>query len=193
MQNYELYIIFDQTTSATECDELINSFTTQAEATNINIDREGVKKFAYPINKKWNGIYYRITFDLSLDHTSSLNNAIKLFNKKDSILRHLCVNQTDFLKQKSKEKINEASEFTTHRDLNKGKANNKQCLTKYLGIKAIDYKDTEYLSQFTSPYAKIFKKQRTGTSSKYQRKIATAIKRARHLALMPFTAKWIDN
>ena len=56
-------------------------------------------------------------------------------------------------------------------------------------LNEIDYKDTETLKKFISGLAKIRAKKRTGVCSKHQRKLATAIKRARMLGLLPFTAK----
>lgn len=54
--------------------------------------------------------------------------------------------------------------------------------------KFVDYKDVEYLKQFTNPHAKILGKKRTGISAARQREIALAIKRARFMALMPYLA-----
>jgi len=56
-------------------------------------------------------------------------------------------------------------------------------------IKEIDYKDIEVLRKFISGLAKIRAKKRTGVCSKHQRKLSNAIKRARHLGLLPFTEK----
>jgi len=53
-------------------------------------------------------------------------------------------------------------------------------------VKEIDYKDPEKLSAYISDRAKILPRRRTGTCAKHQRILATAIKRARHLALLPF-------
>jgi len=54
-------------------------------------------------------------------------------------------------------------------------------------IKVIDYKDTETLRGFVTDRGKIAPRRRTGTCAKHQRLVATAIKRARHLALLPYT------
>ena len=50
----------------------------------------------------------------------------------------------------------------------------------------IDYKDVDLLKKFISDRGKILPCRVTGTSAKYQRKLAVAIKRARHMALLPF-------
>lgn len=56
-------------------------------------------------------------------------------------------------------------------------------------IDAIDYKDTQLLRRFTSSYAKIVPRRRSGVCVWHQRKLANAIKKARVLALMPFVIK----
>ena len=57
----------------------------------------------------------------------------------------------------------------------------KYCRFKKEKIKFIDYKDPEFLKKFLNLPRRI-----TGTSVKYQKKVATAVKRARHLALLPY-------
>ncbi len=52
--------------------------------------------------------------------------------------------------------------------------------------KAVDYKDAEKLRGYVSDRGKIAPRRRTGTCAKHQRILATAIKRARHLALLPY-------
>lgn len=64
----------------------------------------------------------------------------------------------------------------------------KYCRFKKFGIKYIDYKDPDFLLRFVNDQGKILPRRITGTSLKYQRRLATAIKRARHLALLPFVA-----
>ena len=62
----------------------------------------------------------------------------------------------------------------------------KYCRLKKSGIKYIDYKDPEFLKKFLNEQGKILPRRITGTSLKYQRKVAQAVKRARHLALLPY-------
>jgi len=64
----------------------------------------------------------------------------------------------------------------------------KYCRFKKSGIKFIDYKDPNFLLKFVNEQGKILPRRLTGTSVKYQRKVSVAIKRARHLALMPYVA-----
>lgn len=67
-------------------------------------------------------------------------------------------------------------------------AKKKYCRFKKLGIKYIDYKDPNFLLKFVNEQGKILPRRLTGTSIKYQRKVGQAIKRARHLALMPYVS-----
>lgn len=64
----------------------------------------------------------------------------------------------------------------------------KFCFFKKSGIKYIDYKDPDFLLNFVNEQGKILPRRITGTSWKYQKQLARAIKRARHLALLPFVA-----
>lgn len=56
-------------------------------------------------------------------------------------------------------------------------------------VEVIDYKDAAKLRKFVSERGKILPKRMTGTCAKHQRELTTAIKRARHLALLPFIAE----
>lgn len=60
-------------------------------------------------------------------------------------------------------------------------------------IKEIDYKDNTMLSNYISDRGKIEPRRRTGTCAKHQRALAVAIKRARHIALLPFAAEHINK
>ena len=55
------------------------------------------------------------------------------------------------------------------------------------GVEEIDYKDIETLKQYVTETGKIVPSRITGTKARYQRQLATAIKRARFLALLPYT------
>lgn len=55
------------------------------------------------------------------------------------------------------------------------------------GVKQIDYKDIETLKQYIGETGKIIPSRITGTKARYQRQLATAVKRARFLALLPYS------
>ncbi len=62
----------------------------------------------------------------------------------------------------------------------------KYCRFRKSRIKYIDYKDANFLLKFVNEQGKILPRRITGTSTKYQKKVAQAVKRARHLSLMPY-------
>lgn len=72
--------------------------------------------------------------------------------------------------------------------IHKNQSRKKYCRFKRHGIKYIDYKDPNFLLKFVNEQGKILPRRITGTSLKYQRRLTTAIKRARHLALLPYEA-----
>ncbi len=63
----------------------------------------------------------------------------------------------------------------------------KFCRFTAEGVTEIDYKDLDMLKQYMSETGKIVPSRITGTKAKYQRQLATAVKRARYLALLPYT------
>ena len=63
----------------------------------------------------------------------------------------------------------------------------KYCRFKKAGIKYVDYKDPDFLLKFVNEQGKILPRRLTGTSLKFQKKVAQAVKRARHLAILPYT------
>ena len=65
----------------------------------------------------------------------------------------------------------------------------KVCYFTKNKIDYIDYKDVELLKRFVSANGKIIPRRVTGTSAKYQRQLAVAIKRARQMALLPYVGE----
>ncbi|MBU0656631.1 MAG: 30S ribosomal protein S18 [Gammaproteobacteria bacterium] len=63
----------------------------------------------------------------------------------------------------------------------------KYCRFTAEGITEVDYKDLDILKSFITETGKIVPSRITGTKAKYQRQLATAIKRARYLALLPYS------
>lgn len=64
----------------------------------------------------------------------------------------------------------------------------KICRFTQNNIKYIDYKNVKLLQKYTTEQGKIIPKRITGTSAKYQRQLSLAIKRARHMALLPYVS-----
>jgi small subunit ribosomal protein S18 len=71
----------------------------------------------------------------------------------------------------------------------RGSKRKKQCPFTSAGFKEIDYKDIDTLNKFITERGKILPRRITGVSAYFQKRLALAIKRARHMALLPFVAE----
>ncbi len=65
----------------------------------------------------------------------------------------------------------------------------KQCFFCTTNREVVDYKDAETLRQFMSTQAKIYPRRKSGLCAYHQRRLAQAVKRARYLALIPYTTR----
>ena len=62
----------------------------------------------------------------------------------------------------------------------------KPCPITEAGIRFVDYKDDRLLARFITDYGKILPSRLSGVCARHQRQLATAVKRARYLALVPY-------
>ena len=80
-------------------------------------------------------------------------------------------------------------------NFNRAKQGNQRRNPRHVGndvrIDEIDYKNVQVLSRFVDNYGRIHNRRKTRVTAKMQRKVTRAIKRARHLALMPYTGEHI--
>jgi small subunit ribosomal protein S18 len=65
----------------------------------------------------------------------------------------------------------------------------KQCYFSQNNIKHIDYKEIEVIKKFLNPHARLISRKKTGVSTKNQRKLAVAVKRARFMGLLPYVSR----
>ncbi len=70
--------------------------------------------------------------------------------------------------------------------VNRAEVRKKYCRFKKMGMKYIDFKDPNFLLKFVNEQGKLLPRRLTGTSLKYQRKVGQAVKRARHIGLLPY-------
>ncbi len=71
----------------------------------------------------------------------------------------------------------------------RGRARRRICAFCVDHVNYIDYKDQDNLSRYVNEFGRIRPRRQTGTCAKHQRSLAVAIKRARHIALLPFVAE----
>ena len=89
------------------------------------------------------------------------------------------------IEQQSKAKKDGEIRYLTPLNIETNKQK-KYCRFKKSGIKYVDFKDPDFLMKLVNEQGKLLPRRLTGTSLKYQRKVAVAVKRARHIALMPY-------
>ena len=169
----------------------------------------GLKQLAYPIQHKTSGFYYLIEFKADPQFVGTLETQ---YHRDERILRYLTVsldkNAIAYAEHRRltraakaaaatapKEETAEAPQAIIMANNNEIRYLNpptvevrkkKYCRFKKAGIKYVDYKDAEFLKKFLNEQGKILPRRITGTSLKFQRKVAQAVKRARSLALLPY-------
>ena len=174
MNQYETVFILTPVLSDVQMKEAVEKFKgilTAEGAEIVNEENWGLKKLAYPIQKKSTGFYQLIEFNAepTVIEKLELN-----FRRDERVIRFLTFKQDKY-----------AAEYAAKRRSVKS-TKKKYCRFKKSGIKYIDYKDPEFLKKFLNEQGKILPRRITGTSLKFQRRVAQAVKRARHLALLPY-------
>ena len=84
-----------------------------------------------------------------------------------------------------------ATEGEDSRPQRRGRGRRRACVMCVDKMPFVDYKDFNFLRRFVSDRGRIESRRKTGTCAKHQRALAQAIKRARHLALLPYTAEHV--
>lgn len=75
------------------------------------------------------------------------------------------------------------------RSRSRGRSRRRLCAFCVDHVDFIDYKDEEMLKRYVNEFGRIRPRRQTGTCAKHQRSLARAVKRARHIALLPFVAE----
>jgi len=198
MRHYEIVCIFDPNLDeavATQKLDALNPLLLKDDGEIVAIDHWGLKQFAYPIKDRKNGYY--VVNQMIVD-PEGLPEFERLLGLDEDVLRYLIVtnhgeptNQESILSevfhkpdmtddQESEDESKGVRETVGPR----GSAKRRQMDGPPVAI--LNYKDVDRLSQFITEQAKILPKRTTKVSASFQRRLTTAIKRARFLALLPY-------
>ena len=186
MNQYETVFILTPVLSDDQMKEAVNKFRgilTDNGAEIINEENWGLKKLAYAIEKKSTGFYILMEFKAQPEVIKTLE---VNFRRDEKVLRFLTIKMEKYAAEYAEKRRNNQSEIRYLTPPTVDVKKKKYCRFKKSGIKYIDYKDPEFLKKFLNEQGKILPRRITGTSLKYQRRVAQAVKRARHLALLPF-------
>jgi len=193
MNQYETVFILTPVLSDVQMKEAVEKFKgilTAEGAEIVNEENWGLKKLAYPIQKKSTGFYQLIEFNAEPTVIEKLEIN---FRRDERVIRFLTFKQDKYAaeyaaKRRSglimAQQVQSEIRYLTPPSVDVKKK--KYCRFKKSGIKYIDYKDPEFLKKFLNEQGKILPRRITGTSLKFQRRVAQAVKRARHLALLPY-------
>ena len=192
MNNYETVFIVTPVLSDAQVQEVadkVQGVITENGGQIVNKESWGLRKLAYPIQKKTTGFYFLVEFT---GEGSLIGTLETQYRRDERIIRFLTFKQDKFAveySEKRRAKLSNKQEESEIRYLNPVSVDvkkKKYCRFKKLGIKYVDYKDGEFLKKFLNEQGKILPRRLTGTSQKFQKKVAQAVKRARHLAILPF-------
>ena len=175
MNQYETVFILTPVLSDEQMKETVAKFEkvlTDNGAEILNKEAWGLKKLAYNIEKKTSGFYSLVEFKAEPTVIAKLETA---YRRDEKVIRYMTVKLDKY-----------AAAYAEKRRPSIDTKKKKYCRFKKSGIKYIDYKDPEFLKKFLNEQGKILPRRITGTSLKYQRRVAQAVKRARQIALLPY-------
>ena len=187
MNQYETVFILTPVLSDEQTKETVAKFKkvlTDKGAEIVSEEAWGLKKMAYAIQKKSTGFYFLVEFKAEPSVVKVLETA---FRRDEKVIRFQTVKLEKYAIEYAEKR--RAQQDTEIRYLNAPSIDTKKkkyCRFKKSGIKYIDYKDPEFLKKFLNEQGKILPRRITGTSLKYQRRVAQAVKRARQIALLPY-------
>lgn len=199
MNQYETVFILTPVLSDEQMKETVAKFEkvlTDNGAEILNKEAWGLKKLAYNIEKKTSGFYSLVEFKAEPTVIAKLETA---YRRDEKVIRYMTVKLDKYAAayaEKRRAKLGKkggglimADQKSEIRYLTAPSIDTKKkkyCRFKKSGIKYIDYKDPEFLKKFLNEQGKILPRRITGTSLKYQRRVAQAVKRARQIALLPY-------
>ncbi len=181
---YELTYILTSVLSSEQTAEVVvrvNEIIESAGGSISEVDEWGARKLAYPVDKKKNGYYVNIYFEGPGTLIPRIERALTI---DDNVLRSLIlVMDKSMVVHYNASRAGRQVAAETQEKAEKAETAIVGSPRRY-----IDYKETDYLKRFVNEQGKMLPRRVLDVPAKKQRAIARAVKRARHLALMPYVA-----
>ena len=186
---YELTYILTSVLSSEQVAEAVSKITAAVENAGgavKEVDQWGMRRLAYPVAKKRNGYYVNMYFEGPGTVVERLE---RLLSIDDHVLRFLTLAMDKKMVQvyEARRRHSKAVEESDE----EGASVPVQAPAAVRGPRYISYRDTEFLKRYINEQGKMLPRRFTMVSAKRQRAIARAIKRARHLALLPYVADFV--
>ncbi len=157
----------------------IDDILKENKAEVFHVDDWGKRDLAYTI--KGNNEAYYIIYYFDVKDASFLPELEEEMKLDPGVLRHIIIKRDDNFEVKD---FSEVDEDENKRDMSPGRLKTKK--SPITNEKAIDYKNLKVLRQYISRYGKIVARRYTKVNLREQKKLAKSVKRARHMALLPF-------
>ena len=196
VRRYETVIVLSPTLEEKDIDNVIvdvENFIKHNEGQITYSERVGFIDLAYEILNNTKGYFYVCEFSIDAAKIIELD---KLYRINESIIRYvivsLCKHGVKYYESLRDKKVTVKQNIILSKLKNTVEqklidfSKKMYCRFKRFGIKYVDYKNVNFLIRFLNPQGKILPRRLTGNTLKYQKKVAVAIKRARHLSILPF-------
>ena len=193
---YELTYVISGVVQQNQVDDIVrkvNHLIEDNEGDVIEVDEWGNQRLAYEIDRKRSGYYVNMYFKAPGTLIERIERELEI---NDDVLRYLTLRMDAKMKrhQKKQQRLRaqaeEASENGEDEDEEES-SSSRDDRVNYEHIEYVDYKDAEDLEQYINNQGKILPRRVTDVPARVQRQITTAIKRARHLALLPYVQESI--
>ncbi len=193
-RTYELTYILTSVLSSDQTSVVVSKITAAVQSAGGDVkqvDQWGMRRLAYPVAKKRNGYYVNMVFE---GPGTMVPRIERLLTIDDHVLRYLTLALDTEMLLSLENRLVRADAAAAAKAA-EGEEEQEQAAQPPVVIphrpRYIDFKDTEFLKRYTNEQGKILPRRFTMVSARRQRAITRAIKRARHLALMPFVADFV--
>ncbi len=186
MRHYEIAILVhpDQSEQTPSMIERYTNMIKEAKGKIHRLEDCGRRPLAYGIEKVHKAHFVLMNIECA---QTTLNELEEAFRYNDAILRHLTIRRKEAVTDVSAFTKPSKEEFEERSNDRYGKTSRrKNCRFTADGVKEIDYKDVNVLKAYITETGKIIPSRITGTCAKYQRQLATAVRRARFMALLAY-------
>ena len=192
MRLYESVFIARQDITSAQVEAMADEFAEIITSAGGSIKKReywGLRSLAYKIKKNRKGHYVMFNMETGPE---ALREYERIMGLNEDVLRFLNLNIEEIeegpsiMIQAKTERSSRGQRDHSDADMNNDNRRRKACPFSGPNAPKIDYKDTKLLLRFTSERGKIVPSRISAVSAKKQRELATAIKRARFLALMPY-------
>ena len=196
---YELTYVISGVVQQNQVDDIVrkvNHLVEDNDGDVLEVDEWGNQRLAYEIDRKRSGYYVNMFFKAPGELIPRIERELQI---NDDVLRYLTLRMDAKMKrhyEKQQKRRARAEEASDAEEGDEGEEESDENDSRdedvnYEHIEYVDYKEAEDLEQYINNQGKILPRRVTNVPARVQRQITTAIKRARHLALLPYVQESI--